>query len=305
MTEKTWFKRALLAGASAVAMIVSAADAGAATFNFTGSEVTFTVSAAGVYDILAYGAQGGRGENALPGGLGAEAGGDIFLTAGTKLTILAGGQGASGAFGFGYGGGGGGGSFVFEGNGATTLVAAGGGGGSGYGIAQFGGAGQTTPDGHSGVGSGGAPGGTSGGGGGGGTFGGGGGGAGVGVAGRGMDGVGGGQGAPSVTSYGSASSAAGGFGGGGGGGGNGGGGGGGFSGGGGGGGENGGGGGGSYVAPRFLDQVLMAGANDGDGYVSVDFVGPAVPEPATWALMGIGFAGLGALALRRKTTKPA
>jgi hypothetical protein len=304
MIRKIWRKGALLAGASAIAMIVGAAEAGAVTFNFTGSETTFTVSETGVYDILVYGAQGGRGDLSGPGGLGAEAGGDILLSAGTRLTILAGGQGASGALGEGYAAGGGGGSFVFEGNGATTLVAAGGGGGSGFISPETGGNGQTTTAGQAGSGNGGA-GGTSGGGGGGGR-GNGGGGGGAGVADGGMDGTGSqpGQGAPNVRSFG-ALNAPGGFGGGGGGGFNGGSGGGGFSGGGGGYLSAAGGGGGSYVGPSFFNNVLTGGANSGDGYVTVDFVGPAVPEPATWTLMGMGFAGLGALALRRKTIKPA
>jgi hypothetical protein len=47
---------------------------------------------------------------AMPGGLGAEAGGDVFLTAGTTLTLLVGGKPPEG---------GGGGSFVF---GATTFA---------------------------------------------------------------------------------------------------------------------------------------------------------------------------------------
>jgi hypothetical protein len=47
----------------------------------------------------------------MPGGLGAEAGGDVFLTAGTTLTFLVGGKPPEG--------GGGGGSFVF---GATTFA---------------------------------------------------------------------------------------------------------------------------------------------------------------------------------------
>ena len=102
-----------------IAMLV-AGQARALTFDFTGAETTWVAPVSGVYDITAYGAQGAALRYPI-GGLGAEAGGDVFLTAGTTLTLLVGGKPPEG--------GGGGGSFVF-GAGATTLVAAGGGGGA-------------------------------------------------------------------------------------------------------------------------------------------------------------------------------
>jgi hypothetical protein len=37
----------------------------------------------------------------------------------------------------------------------------------------------------------------------------------------------------------------------------------------------------------------------GNGELDIDFVGPAVPEPSTWAMLLLGFAGLGTLAYRR------
>jgi PEP-CTERM motif len=50
----------------------------------------------------------------------------------------------------------------------------------------------------------------------------------------------------------------------------------------------------------------MNGGPDGDGYVSINFVGGAVPEPSTWAMTLMGFAGLGWLArLRRRKVTPA
>jgi PEP-CTERM motif len=104
----------------------------------------------------------------------------------------------------------------------------------------------------------------------------------------------------------------GGYGGGGGAGASGGGGGSGFSGGGGGGGTlqipgAGGGGGGSYLASLFKDQVLTTGgASRGDGLISITSLAPVVPEPSTWAMMLMGFAGLGWLAhTRRRETSPA
>jgi hypothetical protein len=141
-----------LAGVALTSVIVSAAGAGATTidFNYSGSIVSFTAPVNGVYDIDAFGAQGGINAG-IPGpsaGLGAEAGGQFSLTAGQTLSILVGGQGGNGS---GLdGGGGGGGSFVSlvgvpslppgcsSAHGLvcpqlpdTLLVAAGGGGGAG------------------------------------------------------------------------------------------------------------------------------------------------------------------------------
>ena len=108
----------------------------------------------GVYQIIAYGAQGGDGFNffGTVGGLGAERGGDFTLTAGQTLDIAVGGGGGD------YSGiGSGGGSFVTWSG--SALVIAGGGGGNG-------GANGTNGDGSNGDGSngGGAGGGFSGGG---------------------------------------------------------------------------------------------------------------------------------------------
>ena len=114
-------KRVFLAGASMLAML-AASEASAVTFEFTGAETTWMTPVSGLYDITAYGAQGGALRHPV-GGLGAEASGEVFLAAGTSLTVLVGGMPPLG--------GGGGGSFVFGGP-ATTLVAAGGGGGGGF-----------------------------------------------------------------------------------------------------------------------------------------------------------------------------
>jgi hypothetical protein len=302
MRGKVSAKRILLAGASMLAMMAGPSGAGATTFIFTGSEVVFTVPASGLYDITAFGAQGGQSLNT--GGLGAEAEGDILLSGGTALTVLAGGAGANGNVGaLGYGGGGGGGSFVFEG--LATLAAAGGGGGGGGGpFGAPGGPGLATTAGGGGTGSGlGGSGGAGGLGGTGGGFSGGGGGAGVLGGGTSATGSSPGAGAGSITSPG-ATQVAGGFGGGGGSGFIGAGAGGGFSGGGGGGGFHGsiggGGGGGSYLASLFTISILTSGVNGGNGYVTIDpVVAPSIPEPSTWALMLIGFAGVGFAGFRR------
>jgi PEP-CTERM motif len=66
------------------------------------------------------------------------------------------------------------------------------------------------------------------------------------------------------------------------------------------------GGGGSYLSSLFTDPVLATGgANLGDGSISIELL-KAVPEPSTWAMMLMGFAGLGCLAhaRRRKTSPP-
>ena len=43
---------------------------------------------------------------------------------------------------------------------------------------------------------------------------------------------------------------------------------------------------------------------DTDGFDSVNLMTAAVPEPSTWAMMILGFAGVGFMAYRRKS-KPA
>ena len=109
------------------------------SYSFSGAPEFVTVGATGVYDINAFGAQGGGSSNyGAVGGMGAEAGGVFNLTTGEQLEIVVGGVGGS----FVYGGGGGGGTFVLANTGAggafVPLLVAGGGGG-GYRI--YGGAG--------------------------------------------------------------------------------------------------------------------------------------------------------------------
>ena len=103
---------------------VFASSAQTGIYLYTGSESTITLNP-GLYDITAYGAQGGGSSYfGSVGGLGAEMRGDFNCSASTTLIRLVGGAGA-GSF---IGCGGGGGSFVVEGS--TPLVIAGGGGGS-------------------------------------------------------------------------------------------------------------------------------------------------------------------------------
>jgi hypothetical protein len=258
------------------------------TFNYTGAIVqTYTVTVTGTYDITAYGAQGGQGgnPNGGSGGLGAEIGGELFLTQGEVLQIVVGG---AGGFGGGGGGGGGGGTFVIETYNGTNavhipLVIAGGGGGGAFNnnLPNFlGDAGQTGTSGSSGRYGGGAGGTGGAGGASGGHYGGGGGGY---SGGNGASGYSGG-GSTSGTSgsgygggYGGGGGnyGSGGFGGGGGGGYDGGGGGG-YSGGGGGyagfGFYGGGGGGGSLDTGTFL--VAVAGEHAGNGMVAIEDITP-------------------------------
>jgi hypothetical protein len=65
------------------------------------------------------------------------------------------------------------------------------------------------------------------------------------------------------------------------------------------GGYRGGGGGGGSLNNAFANIVAISGAHSGNGELDIDFVGPAVPEPSTCAMLLLGFAGLGALAYHR------
>jgi hypothetical protein len=120
----------------ALAPLLAGTAAQADTFLTPGLQ-TFTVPDTGIYDITAFGAQGGSGGVSGVGSFGNEIGGSVTLTQGEVLTIIVGRQGDPGANG--GGGGGGGGSFVaydaasgsVPGPNAKPLVVAGGGGGRG------------------------------------------------------------------------------------------------------------------------------------------------------------------------------
>ncbi|HEY1934156.1 MAG TPA: PEP-CTERM sorting domain-containing protein [Acetobacteraceae bacterium] len=264
-------KQYLLAGASVLAL-TRVASAGPVTFDYTGAVVDYTVPATGLYQIVAAGAQGGADGNGVSGGNGAVISGKFSLTAGDELVIAVGGQGGNGQAFRSYAGAGGGGSFAVDQTTSTKLVIAGGGGG---GYENNGGPGIT---GHGGGGGGGSS--FSLGAGGGGGYRGNGGGAEA-SGGRGFPNLAGG-----ATYWGGGAN--GGFGGGGASGANGAGGGGGYTGG------NAGGdygfGGGSYDSG--MDPTLVAGAQAGDGYVTL--TRESVPEPAAIGLFGMALAGLGA-----------
>ena len=135
LTSATVFGLATLAVGGAARAAVCGAS-----FGFTGALDTCTIAVAGLYDITAFGAQGGERTPVLGlagfgglGGAGAEAGGDLVLSAGCTLTILVGGAGGSVGIGQGIaGGGGGGGSFVVGSGNAPLVVGGGGGGGGGF-----------------------------------------------------------------------------------------------------------------------------------------------------------------------------
>jgi hypothetical protein len=99
-------------------------------YSAPGGLQTFTVTVAGTYDIVAYGAQGGNSGGGNSAGDGAEIGGTVTLAVGDVLDIYVGGEGAGGGGGHG-GGGGGGGTFVILDAASTPLIVAGGGGGGG------------------------------------------------------------------------------------------------------------------------------------------------------------------------------
>ena len=63
-----------------------------------------------------------------------------------------------------------------------------------------------------------------------------------------------------------------------------------------------GGGGGSYLSSAFSNPMLIAGVNSGDGSIQI----ARIPEPSTWLMAIVGFAGLGWLAhLRARKPKAA
>jgi hypothetical protein len=284
-------RRHLLAGTSLLAIIVAGSGAEATLFSYSGAIVDYTVPTTGTYEITAAGAQGG--DNGLAaGGLGASVRFLIPLTSGDLIEIAVGGGGSSAP-----GGGGGGGSFVFDVTTNAVLAIAGGGGGAGG--FSTGGPGLDSGTLGGGGSAGGGLGGVGGGGGGGFTgsgsasFGGGGGGGfpglagGSGAFGFGGGGFGGGGGGvPGLDGFGV-------DGGGGGGGGS--------FGGVGGRGSFGGGGGGSYLSPAGSDFLLVAGANGGNGSVTVTLeAAAAVPEPGSIGLVGSALMGFGLMWRRRR-----
>jgi hypothetical protein len=283
-------KRMWLAGASLLAIVLGSGGASAVVFG--GPEgVQYVVPSTGYYDFRVAGADGGGSAFVHEvGGIGAVVGGELFFAAGDSLDIVVGGVGGDGTvISAGYGSGGGGGSFVFSGGSYLSgglLFAAGGGGGANFFPIYAG----------PGIGSGGFPAGPA-------SYG-------------GVGGSGTAFGKPGQTPAQSGSFPFGGAGaccyfGGGPTGGYGGGGGGGYNTGGGGGAPGGGaggdGGGYSYVTKTARNAFGITGGNMngylGNGYVSINLV--AAPEPSTWAMTLMGFAGLGWLArLRRRKLTP-
>ncbi len=319
-------------------MLASAGTAKATTtsFGYTGTVVAWKVPETGYYIIDIAGAQGGGdggGIGSAAGGDGVEIAAQQFLlTGGEVLDIVVGGQGATAPSPtnpyFDVGGSGGGGSFLFADpigpDGPTPLLIAGGGGGAFWSDNEAGGPGQFGTSGANGTGTGAGAGGSNGQGGGGGTNSySGGGGAGLlspGTAGSSTGSifpvfVSGGGGSswptfaggvgPALPGAGGLVSVDGGFGGGGAGGNYGGGGGGGYSGGGGGGGVasdnhnigGAGGGGGSFISYYDLQPPFYR-MNAGNGFIDITLT-YALPEPATWALMLIGFGAIG-LSMRKR-----
>jgi len=130
--KKTYLLIASLA-ISVFSIQVQAQCTATQTFNYTGALQTFVVPA-GVTTITVecYGAKGGNGNQPSSlGGNGAYIKGDVTVTPGETLNIIAGGTGVSGVASL-EGGGGGGGSFVIRATGNVPLVIAGGGGGGSY-----------------------------------------------------------------------------------------------------------------------------------------------------------------------------
>jgi hypothetical protein len=305
----------LLSGASALCLCL-ATGAEAGYISYSAGVFTTPALPAGSYSFTIAGAEGGDSYLGA-GGYGAEFSGVFVLSASSALTVVVGGQGATGYYRYGSGGGGGGGSFVFS-DGGTLIVAGGGGGGSFY-------ADQPNSFPTNGSGFGGSGGSSISGGGIACESGSGGGGAGVlrgGAPGQSLFGAFGGRSAPSwvggFSQY-ANGAGAGGFGGGGGGGVC-------FGGGGGGGGFTGGAGGdptlnqgkpdlvagtagqaGSSYLSGGIDGAITAHA--GNGYFSYALVPAAAPEPSSWAMMTAGAALVGgalrnARARRARASQP-
>jgi len=266
---------------------------------------SWSVAASGTYRITAEGAQGASAAAGRSGGRGARVAAEFDLSAGDVLRLAVGQKGSNNL----YNGGGGGGSFVVGVLDAPLLVAGGGGGtrtgagqnGHDASITQFGttGSGSNRTGGGAlktiDLGLGGRTGGRTWGSGGAGFFG------------DGADDLSHGTGGTGGSSWFNgllggveidctSGSSAGGFGGGGAGAG--------CAGGGGGGGYSGGdggyiaGGGGSFLSG--MNQIALAGVGFGDGFIQIDLLTQAIPEPTTLALFGFGLIGLGTTRRRRK-----
>ena len=279
MTKKRLFKLAI---GSVLSFAALNHAAWSASFYYTGGLQAWTVPTTGIYQITAYGAQGGGSYN-FTGGLGGMISGDFSLSAGDLLSIEVGGAGAAGTATAGGGGGGGSGVVAFETsnvNYGVLLVVAGGGGGSGARSGGFGG--DTGPNWgrNGGYGDYGGAGGGQVGCGGGDSSGGGGGGVGCGGAdiSRIVGGIGGFTGGNGVA----------------------GGGGGGYSGGGGGGSAGGGGGGGYYILSTGIYENESAGSHAGNGLVEIQSITATPIPPAIW-LVSSALAGLIRFGRRRMT----
>jgi hypothetical protein len=85
----------LLAGASAMALVLGARAARAAVFSHDGVAQDDVIPTAGEYQVIVAGGAGGKGAH-VPGGNGMKLGGEVDLKAGTKLAIVAGQGGSTG-----------------------------------------------------------------------------------------------------------------------------------------------------------------------------------------------------------------
>ena len=267
---------------SGLAAVLFGGAAEANIYDFTGSVQQYTVPTTGYYDIVGAGGHGGSGNNPAFGAIGSGNGaiieGNFLLHAGTILDIYVGQRGFDGNTNDATGGGGGGGTFIVLDASTMPLLVAGGGGGGGD-LFVGGDAGTSVSGGSGGPGSGAGNAGVGGGFKGGGS---------------GSDGAG----FPTLTGgMGFSEGGNGGYGGGGGGGAAGGGGGG-YTGGDAGGcGVCGGDGGSSFLLAGTV-PITATATQTGDGYASVNYVGP-VPEPSTVIPLALEVAALALFCFRR------